>query len=91
MTPIQVEANLARCAQRCRWSTGVVEALIEFDGEARRINLPEVAWRRRQVELRTSGDIFCRWSDDIQWAATELRKVGYLADNARGEPRCLIQ
>ncbi len=69
----------------------VVEALSELGGEARQIEVAKVVWRRHENELRQSGDIFYRWQYDMRWAATELRKEGRLADNARGEPWRLQQ
>ena len=68
----------------------VVEALRELGGEARQIDVAKVVWRRHEGDLRQSGDIFYRWQYDIRWAATELRKEGRLAENARGKPWRLL-
>lgn len=50
----------------------------------------ECFWDHYEEELRRSGDLLYTWQYDIRWAATELRKTGFMIE-ATESPRGIWQ
>lgn len=56
----------------------VVEALHELGGSGSVVEVAQVIWRRHELDLRNSGDVFYTWQYDMRWAAQSLRGSGRL-------------
>ncbi len=70
-------------ATRADLQDWVLEALKELRRAASVVDVCKVVWRRHEMDLRASGDLFYTWQYDIRWAAQKLRDAGRLrpADN----------
>ncbi len=70
-------------ATRADLQDWVLEALKELRRPAAVVDVCKVVWRRHEMGLRASGDLFYTWQYDIRWAAQKLRDAGKLkaADN----------
>ncbi|MFT4150441.1 MAG: hypothetical protein QM656_09605 [Paracoccaceae bacterium] len=58
----------------------VKEALSEFGGSAKLVEVAKYIWENHEQELRSSGDLFYTWQYDMRWAATSLRRAGVMAE-----------
>lgn len=56
----------------------VLEALTERGGSGSVVQVSKIVWRRHELDLRNSGDLFYTWQYDIRWAAQKLRDTGRL-------------
>jgi hypothetical protein len=56
----------------------VHEALIALGGNAPLARVAEHIWKKHEVDLRASGDLFYTWQYDMRWAAQRLRDAGKL-------------
>ena len=54
----------------------LVDALKAHNGRATIVQVCQHVWKKHEVNLRCSGDLFFTWQYDIRWAATKLRKKG---------------
>ena len=57
----------------------VEEALTELGGQGNVVEVAQVIWRRHELDLRGSGDLFYTWQYDMRWAADKMRKEGKAA------------
>ena len=64
----------------------VVEALGELRWRGTVVEVSEVVWERRELDLRNSGTLFYIWQYDIRWAAQSLRDSGRLKPIAQRRP-----
>ena len=64
----------------------VIEALEELRGKGTVVQVCKVVWRRHELDLRNSGDLFYTWQYDIRWAAQKLRDVGRLKPMGERRP-----
>lgn len=56
----------------------ILESLTELNRSASLLEVCKWVWANKEIELRSSGDLFFTWQYDIRWAATRLRKKGQL-------------
>lgn len=59
----------------CGW---IVEALKALNGTARIDAVCKQIWDLHADEIRDSGNFHSTWTDDVYWAATQLRASGLL-------------
>lgn len=64
----------------------VVEALTELGASGTVVQVCKVVWRRHELDLRNSGDLFYTWQYDIRWAAQKLRDAGQLKPMGERRP-----
>jgi hypothetical protein len=64
----------------------VIEALEELRGKGTVVQVCKVVWRRHELDLRNSGDLFYTWQYDIRWAAQKLRDGGRLKPMGERRP-----
>jgi hypothetical protein len=64
----------------------VIEALEELRGKGTVVQVCKVVWRRHELDLRNSGDLFFTWQYDIRWAAQKLRDGGRLKPMGERRP-----
>jgi len=75
--------NMASKRDLSDWVYG---ALRDNGGSATLLEVARYIWQNHEADLRASGDLFYTWQYDMRWAATELRRLGKVAD-PRGLPR----
>lgn len=63
----------------------VIDALNANGGQASIVEVCMHIWNHKEQALRGSGDLFYTWQYDVRWAATSLRKIGKLKENAKGK------
>ena len=68
----------------------LMSCLQELGGEASIVKVCKCFWEHYEEELKHSGDLLYTWQYDIRWAATELRKTGFMIE-ATESPRGLWQ
>jgi hypothetical protein len=56
----------------------VVDALNALGGTGSIPKVAEQIWIAREVDLRSSGELFFTWQYDIRWAAQRLQDAGKL-------------
>ena len=56
----------------------VVSALKALGGRASVVQVAQEIWRRREADLRASGDLFFTWQYDMRWSANRLRHRGVM-------------
>jgi len=54
--------------------TWVIDALTDFSGKAKIVDIAEHIWDNHETELRLSRTLFFTWQYQMRWAATQLRK-----------------
>lgn len=53
----------------------VQDALRELGGSAPLVDVAKTIWKKRESDLRASGDLFYTWQYDMRWAANRLRRA----------------
>lgn len=56
----------------------VVAALKMHSGRATLVEVAREIWKRRESDLRSSGDLFYTWQYDMRWSANVLRRKGIM-------------
>ena len=55
-----------------------LEALRDFGGRGRIVDVSRHIWNHHEEELREAGDLFFTWQYDLRWAAWTLRQRGLM-------------
>ena len=56
--------------------TWVLDALKQYGGRAKLLDVSKHIWAAHESELRDSGDLFFKWQYEVRWAAQRLRNQG---------------
>jgi hypothetical protein len=56
----------------------VHDALVEFGGRGRIVDICKFIWKHHEQHLRNSGDLFYTWQYDMRWTADHLRRSGVM-------------
>ena len=68
-----------------RLALWIVEALEAHGGSASIVEICRHIWKKRESELRKSGDDFFTWQYDMRWVGNKLRTEGALQPKTRGD------